>query len=558
MALLLQSKESGFAIVIAVSLGLIMLLVGTTMVLRSQGDQVLSSKQKQTNESLAAAEKGIAFYKELFNSSSTRGLVYYSSCEDRGDDKPYQAGQDCKDTAGSRTWATVESDINDMKRLGTGCGDSDLDTIADTYASTEWKDANEPLNANAQSSQQFRLVEYTSQRVESAKIPVKNIGRLVVEGQITGGDPDSPNSVTRLAISFPVLDGDINTIPIPGVWIGGDSDTTGTGKNNIEGDILLNCGTTLAKDAMSNMKENIQGTHSVRLSSLKQPEMPSIGSQRSIDTDAVSSTTTSSTSKKNKNNSDDWGFDDSGFGDSGSGDSGSVDNNHIPGYIPLNSISGNTTVKLPYDGGTTHPSYADITNPSGIADENFAKDSFAGIDDDVYVYKIPSIGGNGSNVDIKIRPKTKIAIYVDGNISGKVSITCDETYTPRTGTDDPPAGCSDHNPMNLMIFGTSTQDDAEICIQGNDVIQAFVLAPNYDVGIAGSGSQPGNYQGAVWSKSWGCNNENATGEATLAVKQVGSWDEIPGRIRGSMIEQYPPEIDATGTWERRESNKDKI
>ncbi|MEB3150976.1 MAG: hypothetical protein VKL60_18400, partial [Sphaerospermopsis sp.] len=55
MALLLHSRESGFAMVIAVSLGLIMILVGLTMTMRSQGDQITASQQKATDQALAAA-----------------------------------------------------------------------------------------------------------------------------------------------------------------------------------------------------------------------------------------------------------------------------------------------------------------------------------------------------------------------------------------------------------------------------------------------------------------------------------------------------------------------
>lgn len=63
-----RSSEQGFAIPIAVGMGLIMVLVGATMIVRSQGDQVTASAQKATARSLSTTETAItrvqAFLKE--------------------------------------------------------------------------------------------------------------------------------------------------------------------------------------------------------------------------------------------------------------------------------------------------------------------------------------------------------------------------------------------------------------------------------------------------------------------------------------------------------------
>lgn len=54
------SSEQGFAIPIAVGMGLIMILIATTMIVRSQGDQVTASAQKGAAQSLAISEGGVA------------------------------------------------------------------------------------------------------------------------------------------------------------------------------------------------------------------------------------------------------------------------------------------------------------------------------------------------------------------------------------------------------------------------------------------------------------------------------------------------------------------
>ena len=55
-----HSQEKGFTFPMALGMGLIMLLVGTTMMVRSKDDQVNAVIQKQTAQSLAVAEGGIS------------------------------------------------------------------------------------------------------------------------------------------------------------------------------------------------------------------------------------------------------------------------------------------------------------------------------------------------------------------------------------------------------------------------------------------------------------------------------------------------------------------
>ncbi len=60
IALRRRSSEQGFAIPIAMGLGLFMILIGATMIMRSQGDQVTASAQKGAAQSLAVTEGGVS------------------------------------------------------------------------------------------------------------------------------------------------------------------------------------------------------------------------------------------------------------------------------------------------------------------------------------------------------------------------------------------------------------------------------------------------------------------------------------------------------------------
>lgn len=59
IALVSHSREQGFAVPIAIGLGFIILLIATTLIIRSQEDRVTASAQKATAQSLAVAEGGI-------------------------------------------------------------------------------------------------------------------------------------------------------------------------------------------------------------------------------------------------------------------------------------------------------------------------------------------------------------------------------------------------------------------------------------------------------------------------------------------------------------------
>lgn len=63
----LSTSDQGFALPLAVGMGLIMIVVGMTMIVRSQNDQVTASLQKQTSQGLAIAEGGTARILGLLN-----------------------------------------------------------------------------------------------------------------------------------------------------------------------------------------------------------------------------------------------------------------------------------------------------------------------------------------------------------------------------------------------------------------------------------------------------------------------------------------------------------
>jgi hypothetical protein len=68
-------SERGFALPIALGLGLIMILIGATMIVRSQGDQITALAQKNTAQSLTVNEAGVTRSISILNQPNTAFLL---------------------------------------------------------------------------------------------------------------------------------------------------------------------------------------------------------------------------------------------------------------------------------------------------------------------------------------------------------------------------------------------------------------------------------------------------------------------------------------------------
>jgi hypothetical protein len=69
-ALIRRCSDRGFAMPVAIGLGLIILLIAATLIMRSQGDRVTASAQKATAQGLAIAEGGLSRSLAKLNQSS--------------------------------------------------------------------------------------------------------------------------------------------------------------------------------------------------------------------------------------------------------------------------------------------------------------------------------------------------------------------------------------------------------------------------------------------------------------------------------------------------------
>jgi hypothetical protein len=211
----LASSEDGFAIPIALGMGLIMILLATTAVVRSQNDRVIAVNKRFTTESLVAAETGITRVQDFLNRNRAAASVQACAVPFASTSSvPYG---DCQDTS-AVSWK-VPGNIPNL------CS---FNTTDDTTLSkgNNWQN----VLAGDDSKGKFRIVSYTTVMSGSDVTG----GVLTVEGAINSGATNEARS--RLQVTLPISNPKDELVA--SLW----ASETITGSPQIDSDYIL--GTT--------------------------------------------------------------------------------------------------------------------------------------------------------------------------------------------------------------------------------------------------------------------------------------------------------------------------
>jgi Tfp pilus assembly protein PilX len=454
IALITRSDNKGFALPIVMGIGLIIVLLGAVMMVRSQGDRVTASTQKATTQGLSAAETGVTRYQSLVNNN--RAIAAYPDCSGTRD-----SSGTCPDSGSTGSWSNATS-ISGL----TSCSGGNPTTVS-SNSTSQWQD----IDSSDSSRGQYRLISYSYLSDAGSGTSTPGTGTLIVEGRVnqsgsgSSASKDVGTSTTRLQVKIPVQTGDINNIPIPGLWL----TEGGTGNNTIDADVLLN-------DCTVNLSDiTITSGRTKNYTTLGFPSLP------------TKPTFISSP------------------------------NNQVLGTIN----SSNMTALGATDIGGSHkrltlPRTGDTANSSGI-----------------YEYSVTSID-IPQNSELLITPGQKVKLYLDNGITsgGNIIHNCD--------------GVSNCKPTDFQIYGYGGSG-TEICTNGNNYVEAFIFAPNYSVGVAGSGSSVGGIKGSVWAKGWSNNTGCGSNTSNTVVEQLATWSEI-----GLTPTNLPPILANLNNWQRQE------
>ncbi len=457
-----RNNNQGIALPFALTIGVVMMLAGTIMIVRSQTAQSHVQAQQSTAEGINAAEVGATRIFALL--SENRYVAMYPDCEIRDTN-----GQ-CSDTGPTPSWANA---VN-VPSL-TVCEQSKATQVKNIALNNQqWQ----PIDPNNPQQGQYRLISY--------EYPTPGVapgtGKLTVEGRIRA-DNDLSGSVSQLTVEIPVSPGPVKDNPIPGVWLNNDP-TDATGGNTIQGDVLMgNC--NLTKEQLDSL--NVTGTdpetgqeYKARHTNLKFLELPEIPPTATY------------------------------LGVIGENKDGT-----------LTGVSGDIT--LPRVGDT---SVSKTINNKTV---------------EVYEYEVDDINFDSGSHSLTIEPGKKVTLYLNGSMIVKSNSGIIHSCSNADGT--PIAGCL---PTDFQIYGYGDETNT-ICTAGNKRIEAFIFAPKYAVGTAGTGGGEGGIKGTVWANEWSNNKSCGSQTSNTAVVQTARWEDL-----GLEPTNTPPLLSNTSTWKRNQ------
>lgn len=457
------SRDRGLALPFALVIGLVLLVVGATMIITAQNSQQKSAAQQVTAKALSMAETGVTRIQDLINQN--RYISLFPDCLTRN-----SSGQ-CNDPSASpkpQSWATITS-VPGMTVCGTT---GNATAVAAVASSQNWI----AINSSNADQGEYRLLSY---QYTPTVGQAPGVGLLTVEGRVNNSKQLS-NAAARLQVSIPVEPGPIATDAVPGVWlVKGD-----TGNNNkIQGDVLLNdCSVPQSSlDAMNNDSTGtIVGTDPVtgqpyeaKYTSMVFPDLPSKPS---------------------------------------------------PFLNTLNLPNGTSgVITLPCKTApcsySTTPTVADQPNSQGK-----------------YEYSANNIKLQTGSSKLIITPGEKVTIYLDGEIDGNTEIVhnC--------------AGVTGCKPTDFQIYGyakktTSPAFTPEICLIGNNQLEAFIYAKEYRVGVGGTGV----FRGTIWAGEWSTSGGCGSNTSNIVVEQTARWSDL-----GLQPKNTPPILKNISSWQHQQ------
>jgi hypothetical protein len=471
---LMANKEKGFALPLAVLIGLILMGTGMTMLMRAQADQSKVIAQNAKADGLRSSEAGVARVQDLLNSVRVMAIKD-SNC----------TSGDCWQTAQVPTGNPSSVLQRDLKKLAiaTACGNpSRKDEIANKILAPTNQRAENPGLRDLASGQWFQLNDNRYYRVVGYYYSIgTGRGVLTLEGRsrksaetdlaktdINRDRDDNAASRNRVVVSIPIL----TSLPlaftrptVPALWVSeGATENVAATSQIVVGSADYSGGANFQGDVVMNDTKFDDATATL------QPELECF-----ISTNKIQQPTPAPNTPYKAQ------FVDVKFPD--------------PPIPPTGTLPATQQLE-DRTSSETFPRPEDTPSSSGA-----------------YEYTLKNIKLSSSD-KITITPGKRVVFYVSGNIDGAIEHNCGTT------TDCKPGYLQIYaNPNPLLLNGLEPQ----ICLRGDQTLQAFIFAPKYSLGKTGTGT----FIGAAWGKNWGKISGCASNDGAVAVTQGVEWTDLP-------------------------------
>jgi hypothetical protein len=514
---LIANKQKGFALPLAVLIGLILMGTGISMMMRAQGDQSKVVAQQARADGLTSSEAGVTRIQDLLNSARVMATVD-SHCE----------SGDCWQTAQvvDNPSTDLQKDLNALDAANR-CSNNNNDFANKITAPTEpaeqrrqnpgLRDLTEDEWFDLGSNRYYRLISYdyqdrpTNESIGQGILTLEGLSRkrpITDNNDFNNIDldrdqDDNAASRNRVVVTIPVnrsLPTAFNRDTAPALWIreGATEDRSQTAGITVSNPEYAN-GADFQGDVV--MSDNTAATGFVESTGTLRPNL-----ECHISENNIQQPTNNPPNLPYKAQ-----FIETNFPD-------------LP-TIPSDVPSGQSNLNI--TGSRTFPRQ----NASGVITDTASTVRLPnGQDVQAYKYTINNITLNGSS-RITITPGTRVIFYVKGNIlingSGGIRHDCGSVNSCQ------PTNFQIYAYGDRSILGANTTP--QICLRGNSNLDAFIFAPDYLVGKTGTG----NFTGAVWAKSWGKIQNCGSNNGAVAVTQGARWDGLIANFRPAPLASLP-------------------
>jgi hypothetical protein len=479
---LMANREKGFALPLAVLIGLILMVTGITMMMRAQGDQSKVIAQKAQADALRSSEAGVTRVQDLLNSVRVMAKVdSNSNCTPKG----------CWQTA--QVVPTPSTDLQkDLKKLYTAASCSNTNAAATLSAKIdELRGLSGGQWFDLGNNRYYRVVNYVYLDDTKKTPPPDGLGWgvLTLEGLSLSpqGDPnnidgDNAASRNRVVVTIPIFPSRplaFTRTTVPALWVseGATEDLSQTsqitvsnpnysGGAKFQGDVVMSDTTeaTGFVEGTGTLQPNLECY--INQNNIQQPEPPEPAPNTPYKAQFVG-----------------------------------VPFPNLP-RIPGPSLGDLTSSE-------TFPRLGDTPSPNGVSE-----------------YIVDHI--NLSSGKITITPGQRVVFYVRGDINGVIEHDCSSV--------SPPTVCK---PGNLQIYANNELafTAPQICLRvgQNQRLEAFIFAPDYSLGKTGNG----DFVGAAWGKNWGKISTCASNSGAVAVTQGVEWTDLIQNLKPNPLNTLP-------------------
>ncbi len=489
---LMANREKGFALPLAVLIGLILMVTGITMMMRAQGDQSKVIAQKARADALRSSEAGVTRVQDLLNSVRVMATVD-SNCD----------SGDCWERAEVVTNLSpnLQRDLKELD-IATTCADPSRNNEIENkiLAPTEQRAVNPGLSDLA-SGQWFDLGNNRYYRVDrvvgynftpSSDPNILGWGVLTLEGRsrtsaetdLTNTDIDRDSgdnaaSRNRVVVTIPILPSRplaFTRTTVPALWVSEGAMVSGEDSADFQGDVV-------------NLECDVNGND------IKQPpSAPNPPYKAQF-----------------------------------------IDNTIVPfpnlPEPPTSPPHPPGQQNLALTSSETFPRLGDTPSPNGV-----------------YEYIVDNINLDDGE-KITITAGERVVFYVKGNINGAIEHDCSSVTEPTVCKS---GNLQIYAYNDRTLLGSAAP---EICLTGSDRLEAFIFAPDYSLDKTGTGTFIGAAWGKNWGKIPGCASPDDADNAdnAVAVTQGVEWTELITNLKPDDSDldeaaRYLPQLGKIANW----------